>query len=93
MRDLQFPCTSMKCLTYPTCKHKAHIECHHVGKWYHNARHHYSRNVVWDEMKFFLTGMKSFRDGDTVDPNYIYLEEVNNGGEEYKGLFGQEPGV
>jgi len=96
MRVLQFPCIKLKCILYPVCRHKEHIECQRIGEYYHLMRNDYHRNDVWNEMKYFLRGMKSFRDGKTEDPDYIYLEEVINGkhgNQEYQRIFGQEPGV
>lgn len=82
------PCKRNKCIAYPVCQSKQHIDCPDIGRYYTKLRNDLTRDDTWNLIKETLTEMRTFRTGENGTEDYIYLEEVSHHNDR---VFGQEP--
>ena len=88
------PCIINKCLKYPVCRNKKHIDCPDIGTYYTKLRNNLTRDGAWGVIKEDLKSMNTFRTGENGTENYIYLEEVPSTiilQNDSTKVFGQEP--
>ena len=90
-RIYMIPCIRDKCLKYPACQNKKHIECPDIGTYYTVLRGNLTRDDAWQHIKNHLKRMATFRTGENGTESYIYLEEVPYLQREGTKVFGQEP--
>jgi len=51
------PCIKDKCITYPACRNKDHIQCPELRKYYWKMRETHSIAYTWKEMMEQLKGV------------------------------------
>ena len=69
----QLPCIKNKCILYPTCKHKAVVNCELLFNWIASEGH---SNKTWKYISQFLTEIYALRaDRSWFDHDYEWPEK------------------